>query len=91
MSRVCEFQCSPETCPPGNYYVTCRDAGNSWFMAGPYTTHAEALANVDKAMHIANNIDGKAWFMSWGTALCKNVYNKPGKLHSLNLMEEVAK
>ena len=60
--------CNSETCPAGNYFVTAID-GPNWFpMSGPYATHAEALADVDKALKIANEYDGRAWFMAWGTA-----------------------
>ena len=87
MDRTCEHGCKPETCPPdGRYYVSCQDAGQFWIMAGPYQTHADALAHVDKALNIANEIDGRAWFMSWGTCHMKDDYTKPGKLNQLGLI-----
>jgi hypothetical protein len=64
-----DHTCTPETCPEGGrYFVTAID-GPSWFpMSGPYTTHQAALADVDRALKIANEHDGRAWFMRWGTA-----------------------
>lgn len=58
---------SPDT-RPGPYYVTAIDAGRVFLMAGPYSTHPEALADVDRARDIANTHDGRAWFMAWGTS-----------------------
>lgn len=60
--------CYSGTCPePSFYYVTAYDAGKLYYMAGPYATHREALELVDKCLRIANEYDGRAWFMSWGT------------------------
>ena len=36
-------------------------------MAGPYRTHGQALADERKVTLIASDIDGRAWFMAWGT------------------------
>ena len=63
--------CTPETCPtPGRYYVTAIDIARAsvFYMAGPYATHAEALANVRPALTLADKHDPRAWFMAWGTA-----------------------
>lgn len=50
MERNCEHGCKRETCPPdGGHDVSCRDDANFWLMAGPYPTHATALADVDEA------------------------------------------
>lgn len=79
-----EHVCTPEICPnTGGYYVTCMDGPSWWYMAGPYQTHTEALAAVDKACRIAADIDGKAWFMAWGTVRAKDDYRKPAKLNQL--------
>lgn len=87
MERTCEHGCMPDTCPPdGGYYVSCRDGQDFWLMAGPYPTHLAALADVDKALQIADKCDGRAWFMSWGTAHMKDDYRKPGKLNELRLI-----
>lgn len=57
---------TPDT-RPGPYYVSAIDAGKVHTMAGPYAEHAAALADVDRACRIASDIDGRAWFMAWGT------------------------
>lgn len=60
--------CTPHDCPEsGSYYVSAQDAGRLYLMAGPYTTHAAALGDVQRALSIADKHDGRAWFMSWGT------------------------
>ncbi len=80
-------KCTEKTCPPtGGYYVSAIDAGTTYLMAGPYNTHEAALADVDKALRIADDIDGRAWFMGWGTIRMRNDYRIPGKLNELNLM-----
>jgi hypothetical protein len=63
----------------GNYYVSAVDAGRTWLMAGPYKSHVEALATVDKALKIADEKDGRAWFMAWGTVRVAS--NKLGVLN----------
>ncbi|HVN82281.1 MAG TPA: hypothetical protein VMW38_25070 [Terriglobia bacterium] len=79
--------CTSETCPePGNYYVTAVDGPSLYYMAGPYPTHAEALAMVEKALSIADKHDGRAWFMAWGTVRTKDGYSKPGSLNRANLI-----
>ena len=84
--RTCEYKCDPQHCPPdGGYYVTAKDGPQWWYMAGPYQTHAEALANVDKALAIADKHDGRAWFMAWGTAH-SSTERKPGSLNRAGLM-----
>jgi hypothetical protein len=75
--------CTLESCPvDGSYYVSCVDSnGHLFLMAGPYQNHAEALANQNKALMIADNIDGRAWFMKWGTVRVKDGTRKPGRLN----------
>lgn len=87
MERTCEYNCDAEHCPPnGGYYVTAIDGDNWYKMAGPYQTHAEALSHVDEALQIADDIDGRAWFMGWGTAHVKAGDMAPGRLQELGLM-----
>jgi len=50
------------------YFVSVRDAGRSGFPAGPYATHAEALADVEAVREIAYRLDGMTHFFEWGTA-----------------------
>lgn len=80
--------CTAIDCPQfARYYVTAIDAGTTYFMSGPYTTHAAALADVDKALRLANEHDGRAWFMSWGTVKLKDYsYDKPGSLNRAGLL-----
>jgi hypothetical protein len=79
--------CTPEDCPEtGNYYVTAIDGGQVFYMAGPYNTHAEALALVDTALNIADKHDGRAWFMSWGTSKRRDGYSEPGSLNKHKLL-----
>jgi hypothetical protein len=82
-----EHVCNPETCPePGSYYVSAVDGPNWWRMAGPYASHAAALANVNKALHIADKHAGRAWFMKWGTVRMPDGFNEPGRLNKFNLI-----
>lgn len=81
--------CTPEDCPPdGRYYVSCIDDNGRYFlMAGPYRTHGEALAAERNACSIASNVDGRAWFMSWGTSHLKDGQElKPGVLNRHGLI-----
>jgi hypothetical protein len=55
-------------------------------MAGPYTSHTAALADVDRARTIADKHDGRAWFMGWGTVRMPNYFNEPGRLNKFNLI-----
>lgn len=79
--------CNANDCPEaGGYYVSCTDAGQVWLMAGPFQSHSEALSIQDKALHIANDIDGRAWFMAWGTCRVKEGELKPGVLNKHSLL-----
>lgn len=82
--------CSPESCPEGRYFVTALDAGKTFYMSGPYPNHPAALADVQKALTIANKHDGRAWFMSWGTVRITDDSYRPdmvGTLNKAKLME----
>lgn len=50
------------------YYVTAIDAGKVHLMAGPFADHAAALAAVEPTLAWADALDGRAWFMAWGTS-----------------------
>ena len=78
--------CYPGTCPESLYYVSAKDAGSHWLMAGPYRTHAEALADVDRARNIADEHDGRAWFYAWGTCRMKDGTDRPGNLNKAGLI-----
>ena len=60
------------------YYVSVIDGTDYRFLAGPFDTHAEALAKVDAARELAIDYDQKAWFYAFGTARAPEGYNKPG-------------
>lgn len=66
MPCICE---RPE-CPSngGRYYVTVRDHDRTGWLLGPYDTHAEALANVDRGNELACNADPRAHWYAFGTA-----------------------
>lgn len=58
------------------YFVTARDAGRCWFLAGPYATRAAAEAKVRTVREIAcdfsrNASAGKAAFMAYGVSRWK--------------------
>ena len=81
-----EHICTPEDCPPtGGYYVSCiDDNGNVFLMAGPYRTHGAALADERRVCLKASDVDGRAWFMAWGT--CRKDSTEPGVLNKHGLL-----
>jgi hypothetical protein len=50
-----------------HYYVSAIDGPKTFIIAGPYASHAAALAQVRAVCEFANEQDGRAWFMAWGT------------------------
>jgi hypothetical protein len=50
------------------YYVTVRDDGRTGFLLGPYATHGEALAQVDRGRELANGATPWAAFYAFGTS-----------------------
>lgn len=51
------------------FYVTVRDERErTGWLLGPYGTHKEALANVQRGKDAAYLADGWAWFYAYGTA-----------------------
>jgi hypothetical protein len=73
-------------CDVGNYYVHCIDGPSSWIMAGPYQTHQAAHADKERVLRIADDIDGRAWFMSWSIVRMADTYTKPGRMNTLGLL-----
>ena len=49
------------------YYVSAIDGPKSYLMAGPYTTHDEALADVDLVQMFCESVDDRSIWMAWGT------------------------
>ena len=85
----------PDT-KPGPYYVSVKDGETQFALAsGPYPTHTEALALVDRVRDICVENDGYAHFLSYGTVRCKPECNSPGRLQqwgwNLSLTERIKK
>jgi len=78
--------CTEESCPLGTYYVSVVDGSSWWRMAGPYNTHQDALADVDRVRNIANEHDGRAWFMGWGTIRDREGKRELGNLNRAGLI-----
>ena len=72
---------TPDT-KPGNYYVTALDAKRHAVLASPFRDdHQAALDMVDAAKKIAQEVDPKAVFYSFGTARTDYQYDLPGVLN----------
>lgn len=71
---------------PGNYYVSVRrDNGDSRFLLGPYVNdHAGALAMVEEARKMAQDMDPRAAWYAFGTARQDIEPGKPVELGILN-------
>jgi hypothetical protein len=67
---------------PRDYYVSLRRGSRTALLAGPFATHTEALAMVDTAVKLANELDQWAWFDPFGTMSLPRAANNPvGKLN----------
>ena len=66
---------------PGNYYVSIKDGQKFGLLAGPFKTHAEAIAMVGQASAMAKEVDPWAAFASFGTVKMADSYMKPGVLN----------
>ncbi len=62
--------CEQPTCPGngGRYYVTVVDGPRTGWLLGPYDTHVEALAQVDRGNDLACKADPRAHWYAFGTA-----------------------
>ena len=66
-----------------DYYVTLQRGSSTAWLAGPFATHDEALAMVDRAVKHANELDEWAHFDLFGTCSLPRVAGNPiGKLNS---------
>lgn len=77
---------TPDT-RPGNYYVSVRrDSGEPRYvlLAGPWPTHAEALAMVDRVTAIACELDPRAHWYAFGTARLPDDDSVPIRAGKLN-------
>lgn len=50
------------------YYVSAIDGDRKALICGPYDSHEEALADVERVKKAANEIDFRAHWWAWGTA-----------------------
>jgi hypothetical protein len=83
-----EHVCTEASCPENaGYYVSAIDAGQTHLMSGPYPTHSAALAAVKISLKIANEHDGRAWFMGWGTVKMGSEFYRPGSLNRAGLLK----
>lgn len=71
----------PDTAP-GPYYVSVKDGGRSAFLSGPYETHPEALALVDRARAICQELDPRSAFYAFGTCRMKDGSRPPAVLQT---------
>jgi len=79
---------TPDTAP-GPYYVSVMKDGkpdNFRLLAGPYETHADALAAVPAATKHAYDYDAKAPWYAYGTVRMKPDFNEPGIFNQKGLM-----
>lgn len=66
------------------FYVTVRNRAQTGFLLGPYSTHDEALDNVDRAREYLREHRTDMWFHDYGTAKATAKPGrelKPGKLN----------
>lgn len=67
---------------PRDYYVSLRRGSRTALLAGPFDTHTEALALVERATAEANRIDEWSWFDPFGTCSMPRAPTNPvGKLN----------
>jgi hypothetical protein len=65
-----------------DYYVSLRRGKRTALLVGPFATHTEALAMVDRAVAEANRLDQWAWFDPFGTmSLPRAPSNPMGRLN----------
>lgn len=50
------------------YFVTVKDYDRTGWLAGPYLTHAQALAEIDRFNARCQELDLKAFWYAYGTA-----------------------
>lgn len=66
-----------------DYYVSIVRDGRKGLLAGPFATHTEALALVNKARIEACDVDPRAWFDLFGTcSLPRDMANPMGVLNN---------
>jgi hypothetical protein len=90
----------PTSCPCGlthddedparKFYVSVVDGERFNFLAGPFDTHAEALAQVEPTRSRAEEVDPRACWYSFGTARAPAGYTAPGLLDAAYPKKQVA-
>lgn len=66
-----------------DYYVDLRRGKRVALLAGPFETHTEALAMVDRAVALANDLDQWSHFDPFGTcSMPRYPWNPKGRLNS---------
>ena len=65
------------------YYVSVIDGPRYGLLAGPYSTHKEALAMVDVVREVAQKVNTQAVFYAFGTCKTPVGYVKSGILNDL--------
>jgi len=66
------------------YYVTIKDGPRTCFALGPFSHHAESLAQVDRVREYVCERDNWAWFYGFGTTKITTEKALPvGKLNSV--------
>ncbi len=71
--------CECESHPDGaNFYVSVKDGSRSNVLAGPYSTHPEALAHVEQIRAWAERVNDRAVFYAFGTVAMAPDFNRPG-------------
>lgn len=79
-----EDSCNCKDNPTGTtYYVSVIDGPRFGLLAGPFSTHVEACAWVDRAREEAYRVDPRSWFYAFGTVAMRPGYRKPGRLNDL--------
>jgi len=53
---------------PKYFYASVIDGDRKALLLGPYNTHEEAQANVERAKALAEEVDPWAYFYAFGTA-----------------------
>lgn len=69
---------------PGNYYVSVVDGKRRALLAGPWPSHAEALARVDEVTRIACKLDPRGCWYLFGTCRLPDDDSIPIRAGSLN-------
>jgi len=90
MPNMKDWECSynPTDTPdarPGFYYVSVIDGPKFGLLSGPYSTHAEALAQVEPARKIAHKANRDAIWYGFGTCRLETSAG-PGVLQRAGLL-----